>query len=46
MAFGLVLCWTSTMKKPMNLWVVLSCSGHVAFDFLKELALRVLLAWK
>ena len=44
MTSGLVLCWTSTMKKPMNLWVVPSCGDHVAFDFLKEL--RVLLLWK
>ena len=43
MTSGLVLCWTSTVKKPMNLWVVPSCSDHVALDFLKELALRVLL---
>ena len=41
MASGLVLCWTSTVKKPMNIWVVPSCSEHVAFDFLKELALSV-----
>ena len=41
MASGLVLCWTSTMKKPMNLWVVASWGDHVAFDFLKKLALSV-----
>ena len=41
MTSGLVLCWTSTVKKPMNLWVVPSCGDHVAFDFFKELALRV-----
>ena len=46
MTSGLVLCWTSTVKKPMSLWVVPSCRDHVAFDFLKELVLRIPLLWK
>ena len=46
MTSGLVLCCTSTVKKPMNLWVVPSCSDHVALDFLNEFALRVPLVWK
>ena len=46
MASGLVLCWTSTVKNPMNLCDVPSWGDHVALDFLREFALSVPLVLK